>query len=135
LSLSTLISDTQNIFKCAASVAPVTDWTLYDTYYTERYMGLLDNNIHGYNRARVFDRLNNIKKYNKKYFVAHGTHDDNVHFQQSMLLSAALEEKDILFRQHAYPDQDHGIGAYHQHLYHTLTDFFQNDCFRDVING
>jgi hypothetical protein len=51
------------------------------------------------------------------------------------LLSAALEEKDILFRQHAYPDQDHGIGAYHQHLYHTLTDFFQNDCFRDVAKG
>ena len=51
------------------------------------------------------------------------------------LLSAALEEKDILFRQHAYPDQDHGIGAYHQHLYHTLTDFFKNDCFRDVTTG
>ena len=50
------------------------------------------------------------------------------------LLSAALEEKDILFRQHAYPDQDHGIGMYHQHLYHTLTDFFKNDCFRDIAN-
>ena len=87
LSLSTLISDTQNIFKCAASVAPVTDWTLYDTYYTERYMGLFKNNIDGYNRARVFDRLSNIKRYNKKYFVAHGTHDDNVHFQQSMVSS------------------------------------------------
>jgi dipeptidyl-peptidase-4 len=132
LSLSTLISDKQNIFQCGASVAPVTDWTLYDTYYTERYMGLLDDNINGYNRARVFHKLNNLSKYNKKYFVAHGTHDDNVHFQQSMLLSAALEEKDILFRQHAYPDQDHGIGMYHQHLYHTLTDFFKNDCFRDI---
>ena len=85
LSLSTLISDKQNIFKCGASVAPVTDWTLYDTYYTERYMGLLDDNINGYNRARVFHKLNNLSKYNKKYFVAHGTHDDNVHFQQSMV--------------------------------------------------
>ena len=85
LSLSTLISDTTNTFKCGASVAPVTDWTLYDTYYTERYMGLFENNIDGYNRARVFNRLNNISKYNKKYFVAHGTHDDNVHFQQSMV--------------------------------------------------
>ena len=85
LSLSTLISDRKNTFKCGASVAPVTDWTLYDTYYTERYMGLLENNINGYTRARVFDRLNNISKYNKKYFVAHGTHDDNVHFQQSMV--------------------------------------------------
>ena len=65
LSLSTLISDTTNTFKCGASVAPVTDWTLYDTYYTERYMGLLENNIDGYNRARVFNRLNNISMYNK----------------------------------------------------------------------
>lgn len=61
----------------------------------------------------------------------HGTMDDNVHFQQSMLLSAALEEKDILFRQHAYPDQDHSIPEYLQHLYHSLTDFLLNDCFAE----
>jgi hypothetical protein len=54
-------------------------------------MGLLDNNMNGYNRARVFDKLGNIKKYNKKYFVAHGTHDDNVHFQQSMVSNVRLE--------------------------------------------
>ena len=40
-----------------------------------------------------------------------GTHDDNVHYQQSMLLSSALEEKDILFRQQSYPDQDHSINV------------------------
>ena len=85
LSLSALTSDTQNVFKCGASVAPVTDWSLYDTYYTERYMGLLQDNQKGYSRARVFSRLNNLKKYGKQYFVAHGTHDDNVHYQQSMV--------------------------------------------------
>ena len=37
--------------------------------------------------------------------VMHGTHDDNVHYQQSMMLAGALEEKDILFRQQSYPDQ------------------------------
>ena len=92
LSLSALISDTRSIFKCGASVAPVTDWTLYDTYYTERYMGLLSNNIEGYNRARVFERLDNLSKYGKQYFVAHGTHDDNVHFQQSMVSITKLME-------------------------------------------
>ena len=45
--------------------------------------------------------------------------------------SAALEEADILFRQHAYPDEDHGIFSYHTHLYHSLTDFFLNDCFAE----
>jgi len=48
-----------------------------------------------------------------------------------MLLSAALEQKDILFRQHSYPDEDHSIGRYHTHLYHSLTDFFLNDCQRE----
>lgn len=130
LSLMSLAKDKQNVFACGASVAPVVDWQLYDTYYTERYMGLPteeDNSV-GYNRSSVFHYLDNLR--NKKYFVMHGTHDDNVHYQQSMLLSAALEAKDILFRQQAYPDQDHSIHLYHLHLYHTLTDYFVNDCFK-----
>ena len=48
-------------------------------------MGLLSDNEEGYDKSRVFDRLDNLKLYGKKYFVAHGTHDDNVHFQQSMV--------------------------------------------------
>ena len=56
--------------------------------------------------------------------------DDNVHVQQTMLLTEALEDKDILFRQQFYPDQDHSIPKYHKHLYHSLTDFLINDCFK-----
>ena len=47
-----------------------------------------------------------------------------------MLLTEALEDKDILFRQQFYPDQDHSIPKYHKHLYHSLTDFLINDCFK-----
>ena len=129
LSLSVLGHDKEDVFQCGASVAPVVDWTLYDTYYTERYMGLLDDNWGGYNRSRVFKHLENLR--DKPYYLMHGTHDDNVHYQQSMLLSAALESKDILFRQQAYPDQDHSIATYQKHLYHSLTDFFLNDCFTE----
>lgn len=129
LSLSTLGQDEDNVFACAASVAPVSDWTLYDTYYTERYMGLLSDNAKGYDRSRVFNNLDRLKY--KPFFLLHGTHDDNVHYQQSMLLSAALEKKDILFRQQSYPDQDHSIISYQTHLYHSITDFFLNDCFTE----
>ena len=130
LSLMTLAKDTEGTFQCGASVAPVADWTLYDTYYTERYMGLnaVDDNADGYNRSSVFQYLDNL--VNKKYYLLHGTHDDNVHYQNSMLISAALEERDILFRQQAYPDQDHSISRYRVHLDHSLVNFFLSDCFK-----
>lgn len=90
-------------------------------------MGLLPDEVKAYNQSSILNYLESFRK--KKLFILHGTQDDNVHFQQSMFLSAALEEKDILFRQQVYPDQDHSIGRYHQHLYSSLTDFFLNDCF------
>ena len=105
----------------------VVRWELYDTIYTERYMGRPIDNPSGYNSSTPLWRLENVR--NKKYYLIHGTHDDNVHYQQSMLLSAALEEKYILFRQQAYPDQDHSIGDFHHHLYLSLTSFFNEDCF------
>lgn len=130
LSLMSLSKDTNDTFKCGASVAPVADWTLYDTYYTERYMGLNteNDNADGYKRSSAFQYLENLRT--KKYFLLHGTHDDNVHYQNSMLLSAKLEEKDILFRQQAYPDQDHSISRYRTHLDHSLVNFFLSDCFK-----
>jgi len=127
LSLSALTQDLNNVYSCGASVAPVVRWELYDTYYTERYMSTLEDNRQGYEDSSPLNKLENIR--GKKYVVMHGTHDDNVHYQQSMMLSAALEEKDILFRQQTYPDQDHGISHYRKHLYHNLIDFFINDCF------
>ena len=100
----------------------------YDTLYTERYMSTPADNPAGYNASTPLWGLGRLK--GKKYLVIHGTHDDNVHYQQSMLLAAALEEKDVLFRQQSYPDQDHGIGDYRRHLYHTLTQFLMEDCFK-----
>ena len=127
LSLSALTRDRGGVFSCGASVAPVVRWELYDTVYTERYMGRPGDNLVGYNRSTPLWGLDNVR--NKKYYLIHGTHDDNVHYQQSMMLSSALEEKDILFRQQTYPDQDHSIQDYKKHLYHSLTSFFANDCF------
>ncbi|XP_072401301.1 venom dipeptidyl peptidase 4 [Diabrotica undecimpunctata] len=123
-----LAKDTEGIFKCAISVAPVTDWTLYDSIYTERYMGLptLSDNLEGYQKAQLLRNYEGIR--NKKYFLIHGTHDDNVHYQQSMLWSKILEFNDILFRQQSYPDEDHSLGSVRPHLYHTLESFL-DDCF------
>ena len=131
MSLKTLENDYEDVFSCGASVAPVVDWRLYDTYYTERYMGLDDDkNDYNYTRASAVALVEALR--HKKYFLLHGTYDDNVHYQNSMILSAALEDADILFREQAYPDQDHSISKYRTHLDHSLTDFFLNDCFGKV---
>lgn len=66
----------------------------------------------------------------KRFLLIHGTSDDNVHFQQSIMLMKRLIQKNILFETRIYPDQDHGIGnkADKLHLGMTLSNFFA-ECF------
>ena len=68
-----------------------------DSIYTERFMGLPSDNLHGYEQGQLLNKVDNIKT--KMYYLIHGTLDDNVHYQQSLLLAKVLEQKDILFRQ------------------------------------
>ncbi|XP_037042142.1 venom dipeptidyl peptidase 4 isoform X1 [Bradysia coprophila] len=122
-----LAKDTEGVFKCAASVAPVTDWTYYDSIYTERYMGLPGaDNGEGYNESRLSTLAESFR--GKNYYLIHGTLDDNVHYQQSMALARSLEQKDILFKQMSYPDEDHSLWGVRAHLYHSLGRFFA-ECF------
>ncbi|CAL7939159.1 unnamed protein product [Xylocopa violacea] len=124
----TLAMDYHGVFKCGMSVAPVTDWALYDSIYTERFMGLptMEDNLHGYEQGQLLNKVDNIKT--KMYYLIHGTLDDNVHYQQSLLLAKVLEQKDILFRQQTYTDEDHGIAQSRAHLYHSLENFL-DECY------
>ncbi|XKL65660.1 hypothetical protein PGB90_009080 [Kerria lacca] len=122
-----LVSDIYKVFKCGASVAPVTDWIYYDSVYTERFMGLptdKDNKI-GYIASSL---LTNASKLNKKFLLIHGTLDDNVHYQQSMMFARVLELNDILFQQQSYPDEVHSLSGVRHHFYHTLESFLL-ECF------
>ncbi|XP_063708670.1 venom dipeptidyl peptidase 4-like [Culicoides brevitarsis] len=127
VSAMALTKDDQGIFKCAASVAPVTDWMFYDSIYTERYMDLPENNLKGYLNARLSTKIDGFK--GKDYLMIHGTLDDNVHLQQSMALVRKLEKSNIRFKQMSYPDEDHSLAGVRPHLYQTLTDFFSK-CFK-----
>ncbi|ALC44613.1 ome [Drosophila busckii] len=120
------LANNETVFKCAASIAPVTDWTYYDSIYTERYMGLPDKNAVGYANSRLSTRAHKLR--GKNYLLVHGTLDDNVHYQQSMILAKNLEREDILFKQISYADEDHGLANVRPHLYHSLDRFF-GECF------
>lgn len=108
----------------------VTDWTLYDSIYTERYMGLPipNDNAAAYEKGRMINYVKSLEDNKKNYMLVHGTLDDNVHFQQGMLLARALERNDIQFKEISYPDEDHSLSGVRPHLYHSL-ELFLKGCY------
>ena len=86
--------------------APVTDWSLYDTFYTERYMDTPQDNPDGYEASSVFPYIDNL---NSPLLLIHGMADDNVTFDNTTRLMAALQEKGKMFGLMTYPGQRHGI--------------------------
>jgi dipeptidyl-peptidase-4 len=116
---------------CAASkqiaagvaVAPVTDWALYDTFYTERFLKRPIDNPEGYRDSGVFAHLDGLTS---DLLLVHGMADDNVLFTHSTRLIAALEERGILFQFMAYPGAKHGLStpSNQVHVYRTIHAFF-----------
>ncbi len=78
-----------DVFKAAVAIAPVVDWEDYDTHYTERYLGLPDQNPGGYRQSSL---LTGAGSLSRPLLVVHGTADDNVHVVGTMKLVSALEE-------------------------------------------
>jgi len=76
-----------DVFAAGIAGAPVVDWQDYDTYYTERYMGLPDKNTDGYRRSNVLAYANQLRR---PLLIIHGVTDDNVHFEHTMKLTLAL---------------------------------------------
>lgn len=76
-----------DVFKAAVSGAPVTEWLDYDTFYTERYLGLPAEDRAAYDRSSL---LGDAAKLERPLLLIHGTADDNVYFLHSLKLSDAL---------------------------------------------
>ena len=86
--------------------APVTDWHLYDTIYTERYMATPQNNPEGYEKSSVVRAANN---FNGKMLLIHGAIDDNVHIQNSIQFIYVLQKAGKQFEFMIYPKSRHGV--------------------------
>ncbi|CAG5010191.1 unnamed protein product, partial [Parnassius apollo] len=97
------------------------------TIYTERYMDTPQNNAQAYANSSLLT-LDLVEAYrNKRYFLIHGTADDNVHYQHAMLISRLLQRQDVYFTQMSYTDEDHGLVGVRPHLYHALEKFLQEN--------
>ncbi len=97
-------------FAAGIAGAPVTDWRLYDSIYTERYMGLPSENKEGYDKTSV---IKAAKDLHGQLLIVHGLIDDNVHAQNSLQLIAALQKAGKDFEVMVYPNDRHGIQGTH----------------------
>jgi dipeptidyl-peptidase-4 len=112
-------------FKAGVAGAPVTDWKLYDTHYTERFMGTPENNAEGYASAEVLRRLPRLKP--GSLLLVHGMADDNVTFDHSTRVLFALQAEGKPFETMVYPGLRHRGGwtpTNRRHRAMQTLDFF-----------
>ncbi|MFK7830269.1 MAG: S9 family peptidase [Congregibacter sp.] len=111
------------IFAAGVAGAPVTDWLLYDTHYTERYMGSPGENADAYRASSVFPYVEQLKD---PLLLYHGMADDNVLFTHSTRLMKALQDARIPFELMTYPGKKHSMRgeATRVHLNKQIAAFF-----------
>jgi dipeptidyl-peptidase 4 len=95
-----------SLFRAAVAVAPVTDWRFYDTIYTERYMWLPQENREGYDLASPLTYAAGLAA---NLLLVHGSADDNVHAQNSLVLADRLTVAGKRFQMMTYPNRTHSI--------------------------
>lgn len=112
----------------AVSGAPVTDWTLYDTHYTERYLERPQDNAAGYAASSVLQRLAAVEAAHfPPLLLIHGMADDNVLFLHSTQLMSRLQDRGLGFELMTYPGGKHGLStpAMRRHVHALIADFFE----------
>ena len=112
----------EKIFKSGIAVAPVTDYRLYDTAYAERFMRRPQENFKGYDVSSALQRADKLEG---NLLIIHGSADDNVHLQNTMLYIDKLVAADKQFEMQLYTDKNHSILGQQtrRHLYTRMTDF------------
>lgn len=109
------------------AVAPVTDWALYDTHYTEQFVGSTpQSNPTAYEQSGVLAHLDGLKS---PLLLVHGMADDNVLFTNSTRLIDALVNRDVQFQLMTYPGAKHGLSsrADQRHVYGLIEAFFKKN--------
>jgi dipeptidyl-peptidase-4 len=113
-------------FKLGIVGAPVTDWRMYDTIYTERYMDTPQANPDGYDRSSPLLAAADL---HGAALLIHGEIDENVHAQNTYRFAEALQKAGKPFQMMIYPGNRHGIVQPEQrlHMYQTMADFIRRN--------
>ncbi|KAJ7454055.1 dipeptidyl aminopeptidase [Mycena galericulata] len=113
----------RRIFSLAMAIAPVVDWRMYDSVFTERYMDYPSVNPEGYSVSAV----HNVTAFSSvDFLLAHGSADINVHLSHSALLLDMFHRAQVRgywFRM--YPDSDHQMKGYFREVFEFMTLFLQ----------
>uniref|UniRef100_A0A8C2KG03 Uncharacterized protein n=1 Tax=Cyprinus carpio TaxID=7962 RepID=A0A8C2KG03_CYPCA len=121
-----MLTATDQMFKCAAVMAPITDFKLYSAAFSERYLGLPNKEEHSYMAASLLDDIHKLK--NENFLLIHGTADARVHFQHSAELLSRLVKIEANYSLQLYPDEGHTLREErsNQHLHRTLLHYLHN---------
>ncbi len=122
-----LLGQSPGTFKAGVAGAPVTDYRLYDTHYTERYLGTPAENPEGYRLSNVLTFAGAIRD---RLMIIHGMADDNVLFTNTTLLIPALVKSGQPFELVPYPGSKHGALNFRDtgiHGWKTILDFFDRN--------
>jgi dipeptidyl-peptidase-4 len=115
-----LLEKTDDVFAAGVAVAPVTDWALYDTHYTERYMGDPNKVPDAYTASGALAESGEISD---PLLLIHGLSDDNVVFDNSSRLMARMQAADQPFETMLYPGKTHTMSGVREHVYLTTFNF------------
>ena len=123
--IRTMSEKEDRMIKFGVAIAPVTDWRLYDTGYTERYMRRPQVNAKGYDQADLKQLASQLQG---DLLIVHGLADDNVHAQNTMQYVDALVQAGKQFEMQIYPDDNHFLRkrSNYEHLHRRIMTFLKN---------
>jgi len=111
-----------DLFKAAVAGGPVIDWSYYEVMYTERYMDTPQTNPKGYEESKVLNYVDSLKG---KLMLIHGTADNVVVWQHSLMFLKACVDKGKQVDYFVYPGHEHNVlGKDRVHLFNKITDYF-----------
>ncbi|XP_022535999.2 inactive dipeptidyl peptidase 10 isoform X1 [Astyanax mexicanus] len=116
-----------SLFSCGVAMAPVTDWRLYGSAFSERYFGFPAKDELKYRISSLLPNITGSERM--KFLILHGTADASVHFQHSAELVKQLSAYNVNYTLQIFPDEGHDISSRHYMLNSVITFF--RECFYD----